>query len=177
MRMRPVAGAALLAWLPSVRSAAEVRVDGTTGVVLGARREVSGSLFGITAFEGFPAVVADRDYRARLAALRAGCFRFGGGVGWFSLDVLMPTGYWTGPRARAIGQNGEGACWAPRETRAFAPGSTGSTWNSNPSPSGKSPLILTSVHEENALRVKVGSAPNNPKLALAFASIVFTWTE
>lgn len=61
-----------------------VDVDAHTNLVLGQRRTIDGNLFGITAFQGFPSVIADRDLRARVGALRPGCFRFPGPVAWFA---------------------------------------------------------------------------------------------
>lgn len=62
---------------------AAVTVDAGTAVVIGEQPEVSASLFGLTAFEGFTAVVADPDYRARVAAIRPGCIRLAANVRWY----------------------------------------------------------------------------------------------
>ncbi len=72
-----------------------VDVNAATAVVLGEQDEITANMFGITAFEGFPAVVADRDYRAKVAALRPGCFRFGGGIAWFAPKEYDPAWYAT----------------------------------------------------------------------------------
>ena len=72
---------------------AEVRVDATRSVVLGTVDEISPSLFGITAFEGFPRVLSDRDERGTIAALRPGCFRFPGNVSWFAPKSYDPSWY------------------------------------------------------------------------------------
>jgi len=74
---------------------ATITVDANTAVVLGDQSIISGNLLGITAFEGFPSVIADRDYRSRLAALRPGCIRFGGGLKWFCPTDYDPSWYST----------------------------------------------------------------------------------
>ncbi|MDI9585075.1 MAG: glycosyl hydrolase [Acidobacteriota bacterium] len=68
----------------------QVNVDASRVIVLGDQAKVDANLFGITAFEGFPAVVADRDYRSMVQALRPGCFRFGGGISWFAPPEYDP---------------------------------------------------------------------------------------
>ena len=68
-----------------------VRVDTKTQVFLGDSGNVSGALFGVTAFEGFPSVVADADYRGRLAALRPGVIRLPGSVAWHSPERYDPS--------------------------------------------------------------------------------------
>lgn len=83
---------------------ADVTVDANTRVLLGDSGEVSADLFGLTAFEGFPAVIADRDYRARVAALRAGCIRFGGHVSWCAPREFDPAWYETAAAAREFTQ-------------------------------------------------------------------------
>ena len=40
-------------------------------------------------------MVADFDYRARVMALRPGCFRFAGNVAWCSPKVYAPAWYET----------------------------------------------------------------------------------
>ncbi len=90
--MRPLV--ALLSLL-SVPVLADVHVDAFTNLVLGRQAEIGARMFGITAFEGFPAVVADRDYRAAVAALRPGIFRFGGNVAWFAPKEDDPSWYET----------------------------------------------------------------------------------
>ncbi len=75
------------AWCAAAQ-AARVQVDATTNVVLGDQPRISSRLFGVTAFEGFPRVVADPDYRARLLAIRPGCVRFPGNVGWCAPKTL-----------------------------------------------------------------------------------------
>jgi len=84
--MKTLAAAVLLlaASHTTARADVTVTVDAHTNVVLGGQREITSSMFGITAFGGFPSVVADEDYRARVAPLRPGCFRFGGSVAWFA---------------------------------------------------------------------------------------------
>ncbi len=52
-----------------------VTVDASANVILGDRPEISASLSGLMAFERGPAVVADADCRARIAALRPECIR------------------------------------------------------------------------------------------------------
>jgi hypothetical protein len=84
MRIVPAAILLLTALRGSARADVTVTVEARTNVVLGQQGEIASSMFGITAFEGFPAVIADQDYRARVAALRPGCFRFGGSVAWFA---------------------------------------------------------------------------------------------
>lgn len=78
---------------PSSSGPPVVTVDATTRVVLGNQDRLDADLFGVTAFEGFPRVVADYDYRARVAALRPGCFRFGGNVAWFAPKTYDPAWY------------------------------------------------------------------------------------
>ena len=53
-----------------------VVVDASCGYVVGEQAAISGRMFGVTAFEGFPNVVWDADYRGKLAALRPGALRF-----------------------------------------------------------------------------------------------------
>lgn len=95
----PVVAALVMAFC-SETWAATVTVDAGTAVVLGKEDEVSSRLFGITAFEGFPSVVGDLDYRARVQALRPGVFRFGGVVSWFAPDQFDPAWYDTPEAAR-----------------------------------------------------------------------------
>ena len=59
---------------------------------------MSSSLFGMTAFEGFPQVIHDRDYRARVAALRPGCIRLAGSLAWCSPKEYDP-GWYDTPEA------------------------------------------------------------------------------
>lgn len=91
---------ALTILLLSGIAAADVTVDSSTRVVLGEQDQVSADLFGLTAFEGFPSVIANRDYRARVAALRPGCIRFGGSVGWCAPGEFEPAWYETDAAAR-----------------------------------------------------------------------------
>lgn len=83
---------------------ATITVDARTGLVLGKQPDVSANLFGITAFEGFPGVVADRDYRARVEALRPGCVRFSAGSSWFAPEKYDPSWYDTPEAARKFEQ-------------------------------------------------------------------------
>lgn len=82
----------------------QITVDAATALVLGDQAEVSGRLFGLTAFEGFTSVVADADYRARVAALRPGCLRFTAGSHWFVPPAYDPAWYETPEAARQFGQ-------------------------------------------------------------------------
>lgn len=88
----------------AVWAQAKVTVDARTGVVLGKQAEVSANLFGITAFEGGPALVSDRDYRARTAAIRPGCVRFSAGSSWFAPEKYDPAWYDTPEAARKFEQ-------------------------------------------------------------------------
>lgn len=88
----------------NVFAQATVTVDAQTALILGDQPEVSGNLFGITAFEGFPNVIADRDYRARVAALRPGCVRFSAGSSWFAPATDDPGWYDTPDAARQFEQ-------------------------------------------------------------------------
>jgi hypothetical protein len=72
-----------------------VTVDAGVNVVLGEQASISANLFGLSAFEGFPRVVADQDYRARVLALRPGCIRFGGNLAWCASDDGDPAWYTT----------------------------------------------------------------------------------
>jgi hypothetical protein len=83
----------LLAFLLATPAFAELSVDAHTRLVLGGQDQVSANLFGMTAFEGFPQVIHDRDYRARVAALRPGCIRLAGSVLWCSPGEYDPTWY------------------------------------------------------------------------------------
>lgn len=96
--------AALLMLLCSQARSATVTVDANTAVVLGRQAEISSRLFGLTAFEGFPSVVGDPDYRARVQALRPGVFRFGGVVSWFAPEQFDPAWYDTPEAARQFQQ-------------------------------------------------------------------------
>jgi hypothetical protein len=81
-----------------------VTVDAGVNIVIEDQPRISSSLFGITAFEGFPNVVGDRDYRARVEALRPGCFRFGGSVAWCSPKQYDPNWYTTSEADKAFTQ-------------------------------------------------------------------------
>ena len=85
MRQHRILIVALLQLLPGIVCGdVTVNVDAHTNLVLGRQDSIDGNLLGITAFQGFPSVIADRDLRARVAALRPGCFRFPGSVSWFA---------------------------------------------------------------------------------------------
>jgi hypothetical protein len=86
-------------------SAVTITVDAGVGVVLGDQAEVSARLFGLTAFEGFPTVVGNHDYRARVQALRPGVFRFGGVMSWFAPERFDPAWYDTPEAARQFEQS------------------------------------------------------------------------
>ena len=84
--------------------AGAVTVDAGMAVVLGQQPEISSRLFGVTAFQGFPSVLADRDYRARLAALRPGCIRLPGSVAWCAPAQYDPNWYDTAAADREFSQ-------------------------------------------------------------------------
>jgi len=67
-------------------TAPAITIDANTAVILGDQPNVSADLRGLTAFEGFPNVVRDPDYRARLAALRPGTIRVSANVKWYFGD-------------------------------------------------------------------------------------------
>ncbi len=90
--------------LLTVTAAADITVDSNTRVVLDAQDQISADLFGLTAFEGFPQVVSDRDYRARVASLRPGCIRFGGSIGWCAPGEFDPAWYETDAASREFTQ-------------------------------------------------------------------------
>lgn len=96
--------AALLIAVCAQAWTATISVDSNTAVVLGRQPEISSRLFGITAFEGFPWVVGNPDYRARIQALRAGVFRFGGAMSWFAPEQYDPAWYDTPEAARQFQQ-------------------------------------------------------------------------
>ncbi|HIE52273.1 MAG TPA: hypothetical protein EYP85_10985 [Armatimonadetes bacterium] len=79
-------------------------MDAYTALLLGEQPEISAKLFGLTAFEGFPSVIADRDYRARVAALRPGCIRLAGNLAWCAPPEYDPTWYETSQAARVFSQ-------------------------------------------------------------------------
>ncbi len=81
-----------------------VRVNARTAEVVGRVESISADLFGVTAFEGFPSVVADPDYRARLEVLRPGCIRLAGNVGWCSPKTFDPSWYDTPAALREFTQ-------------------------------------------------------------------------
>ncbi|NOY79828.1 MAG: hypothetical protein GXP31_02365 [Kiritimatiellaeota bacterium] len=81
-----------------------VRVDARVSDILHETETVSANLFGITAFEGFPSVVADPDYRARLEVLRPGCIRLAGNVAWCSPKTFDPAWYDTPAALREFTQ-------------------------------------------------------------------------
>ena len=83
-------------------SAAQVVVDANTAVSLGGQEEISSNLFGLTAFEGFPGLVSNRDRRGEVAAMRPGCFRFPGPVSWFAPKDYDPSWYDGPDAARAF---------------------------------------------------------------------------
>lgn len=95
---------ALLSLLLPALTRAEVVVDGNLRLVLGEQPAISANLFGITAFEGFPSVVANRDYRERLAAIRPGCVRLSGNLAWFAPKTDDPSWYGTDAAAREFEQ-------------------------------------------------------------------------
>ncbi|MDX9980950.1 MAG: glycosyl hydrolase, partial [Lentisphaeria bacterium] len=80
--------------------AQNVTVDASTNLILGEQPSVSASLFGLTAFEGGTAMVADADYRARLAALRPGCIRYAGNLAWVTGDTPCGPDFFATPEAR-----------------------------------------------------------------------------
>ncbi|MBI2297769.1 MAG: hypothetical protein HYU66_02240 [Armatimonadetes bacterium] len=86
--MNPRLAVILLLFAGAAR--AGVTLDASVGIQLGDQTDVSARLFGITAFEGFPNVVADADYRAKVAALRPGMFRFGGNLDWCAPPAYDP---------------------------------------------------------------------------------------
>jgi hypothetical protein len=92
---------ATLALALAATASADVTVDAHTRLVLGEQDQVSANLFGMTAFEGFPSVIADRDYRARLAALRPGCIRLAGSLAWCSPNEYDP-GWYDTPEAMRV---------------------------------------------------------------------------
>lgn len=67
-------------------TAPALTIDANTAVLLGEQPAISVDLFGLTAFEGFPGVVRDPDYRAKLAALRPGTIRVSANVKWYFGD-------------------------------------------------------------------------------------------
>jgi hypothetical protein len=77
-----------------------VTVDAATNVVLGDQPRIEAALFGITAFEGGTAMVADRDYWARVAAIRPGCIRYAGNVAWVLGKEPRDPDYFATPAAR-----------------------------------------------------------------------------
>ncbi len=86
--------------------AQSVTVDAATNVILGDQPAVSASLFGLTAFEGGPAMVADRDYWTRIAALRPGCIRYAGNLAWVTGDTPRDPDFFATPAAqRAFNQS------------------------------------------------------------------------
>ena len=100
MGIRTVLRGMVLVPLVSGLGRAAVIVDAGTRVIIGSQDRISANLFGITAFEGFPAVVHDRDYRARVAALRPGCIRLAGNITWCAPKDYDPAWYDT-PQAAA----------------------------------------------------------------------------
>jgi hypothetical protein len=67
-------------------------VDGTVGYDINGQVEISGKFFGVTAFEGFPNVVAYPQYKAMVALPRPGFFRFPGYIEWFTpADQTQPS--------------------------------------------------------------------------------------
>jgi len=76
----------MLALLLLTLAAPTITIDANTAVYLGDQGNVSADLFGLTAFEGFPGVVRDPDYRAKLAALRPGTIRVSANVKWYFGD-------------------------------------------------------------------------------------------
>ncbi|MBI3920117.1 MAG: hypothetical protein HY318_01770 [Armatimonadetes bacterium] len=75
----------LLCAAPSLLKAATVKVDVTCSVDIGGT-QIKPTLFGITAFEGFPSVVWDADFRAKIEACRFGAVRFPATLSWCSPD-------------------------------------------------------------------------------------------
>jgi hypothetical protein len=67
-----------------------VTVGANTNLVLGDQAAVSGTLFGVTAFEGFPEVVGNADYRARMVAAGFGAYRFPAPADWYAPEGAKP---------------------------------------------------------------------------------------
>ncbi|MBM3474527.1 MAG: hypothetical protein FJX75_14785 [Armatimonadetes bacterium] len=88
----------------AVHASADIAVDAHTRLVLGEQDQVSANLFGMTAFEGFPSVINDRDYRARVAALRPGCIRLAGSLAWCCPKEYDPAWYDTPEAMRVFTQ-------------------------------------------------------------------------
>jgi hypothetical protein len=91
---------AFLVSLPSLLCGQGVAVDAGTNVILGDEPRIRATLFGLTAFEGGPAMVADRDYWARIAALRPGCIRYPGKIDWVTGDTHRDPGFFATTAAR-----------------------------------------------------------------------------
>ena len=78
-----------------------VTVDATTNLVLGDQATIAGTLFGVTAFEGFSEVIANADYRARVMAAGFGSFRFPAPADWYAPEGAKPEWFDT-PEAQTI---------------------------------------------------------------------------
>lgn len=72
----------LALWLAATLAGVQLNAD--HALTLDTQPLISSRLFGLTAFEGFTAAVADPDYAARIAAIRPGCVRFSGSVAWYA---------------------------------------------------------------------------------------------
>jgi hypothetical protein len=79
-----------------------VAVDATTNLVLGDEAAVAGTLFGVTAFEGFTAVIGDADLRAKVAAAEFGAYRFPAPADWFAPQGAKPEWFDTSDAARVL---------------------------------------------------------------------------
>jgi len=86
--------------VPFARGAeAHVRVDARTRLEVNGVSRITGALFGVTAFEGFPRATADADYCARLYVLKPGCVRFPGNVAWNLPEEPVSTDWFDTPHA------------------------------------------------------------------------------
>ncbi len=81
--------------------AVNVAVDGTTNLVLGDQPAVAGTLFGVTAFEGFSEVIGNADYRARMIAAGFGAYRFPAPADWYAPEGAKPEWFDT-PEAQIV---------------------------------------------------------------------------
>lgn len=92
-----------LTWLAVISStqapAATIYVDGSTSLVIGEQAQITGNLFGFTAFEGFPTAVANRDYLARLVSIAPGCIRFPAPLAWYGPAEEQAAADWFGSQA------------------------------------------------------------------------------
>ncbi len=89
----------MVIWMAAVVAASlgavRLDVDASTQLFLGRSGGIDRRLFGLTAFEGFPRVVADADMLARLVAISPGAVRFPCSLAWYGPPSAAKAAGWS----------------------------------------------------------------------------------